>query len=103
MDRSHVMVGLKAAAVAALLSGLALTPVVAQSFSEPAAFAAAHPNRDVLNGGALTPAGAAALAGTRSPYEAMGRANLSACQSYRSYDPVSGTFVGRHGRRQHCG
>jgi BA14K-like protein len=97
------MIGLKAAVTAALFSGLALTPVIAQSFSEPAAFAAAHPDRDVLNGGALTPAGAAALGGTRSPYEAMGRANLSACQRYRSYDPASGTFVARNGRRQPCG
>ena len=96
------MIGLKAAAAAVLLSGLALTPVVAQSFSEPAAFAAANPNRDVLNGGALTPAAAAALGGTRSPYEAMGRANSSACERYRSYDPASGTFVGRNGRRQRC-
>jgi BA14K-like protein len=85
------------------LSGLALTPVVAQSFSEPAGFAAQNPNRDVPNGGALTPAGAAALAGARSPYESFGRANLSACERYRSYDPASGTFVGRNGRRQPCG
>jgi hypothetical protein len=95
------MIGLKAVAV--LLSGLTLTPVLAQSFSEPAAFAAAHPDRDVLNGGALTPAAAAAQGGMRSPYGAMGRANPSACQTYRSYDPASRTFVGRNGRQQHCG
>jgi hypothetical protein len=43
-------------AAAALLSTIAIAEVHAQSFSEPAAFAAQHPDRDVLNGGALTPA-----------------------------------------------
>jgi hypothetical protein len=43
-------------AAAALLSAIATVEVYAQSFSEPAAFAAQHPDRDVLNGGALTPA-----------------------------------------------
>ena len=51
---------------AALLSTVAMTEVHAQSFSEPAAFAAQHPDRDVLNGGALTPA-ARASAGLDEP------------------------------------
>ncbi|MGC2775790.1 MAG: hypothetical protein WA418_09165 [Bradyrhizobium sp.] len=33
----------------------AIPAASAQSFSEPAAYEAAHPDRDVLNGGALTP------------------------------------------------
>jgi len=33
----------------------AISAASAQSFSEPAAYEAAHPDRDVLNGGALTP------------------------------------------------
>jgi hypothetical protein len=46
---------------AALLSAAALMPTLAQAqFSEPAAFQAAHPDRDVLNGGQLTPAARAA-------------------------------------------
>ncbi|QPF93368.1 hypothetical protein [Bradyrhizobium commune] len=46
---------------AALLSATALIPTMAQAqFSEPAAYQAAHPDRDVLNGGQLTPAGRAA-------------------------------------------
>ena len=49
-------------AVAAALLAAALTPTTAQAqFSEPAAYQAAHPDRDVLNGGQLTPAGRAAL------------------------------------------
>jgi len=48
-------------AVAAALLAAALTPTMAQAqLSEPAAYQAAHPDRDVLNGGQLTPAGRAA-------------------------------------------
>jgi hypothetical protein len=47
-------------AAAAVVLSLATTAAFAQ-FSEPAAYAAQHPDRDVLNGGALTPAGRAAL------------------------------------------
>jgi hypothetical protein len=47
-------------AALALLSTIASTQVLAQSFGEPAAFAAQHPDRDVLNGGALTPEARAA-------------------------------------------
>ena len=43
------------------MSAAALTATSAQAqFSEPAAYQAAHPDRDVLNGGQLTPAGRAA-------------------------------------------
>jgi len=52
------MTTLKTIAAAAVLAALASTPVFAQAaISEPAAFASIYPNRDVLNGGALTPAG----------------------------------------------
>ncbi|WP_407188012.1 hypothetical protein [Bradyrhizobium centrosematis] len=56
---------------AALLSAAALVPTMAQAqFSEPAAYQAAHPDRDVLNGGQLTPAGRAARGETVAPGEA---------------------------------
>jgi hypothetical protein len=46
----------------ALVSAAALAPTFVQAqVSEPAAFQAQNPNRDVLNGGQLTPAGRAAL------------------------------------------
>ncbi len=98
------MAGFKALAAAALLSGIVLAPLDAQSFSEPAAFQAQHPDRDVLNGGALTPAarGLAGPVGVGSPYAAMGSYVPSACARYRSYDPASGTFMGRDGRRHPC-
>jgi hypothetical protein len=44
----------------ALFSTVLSTQLHAQSFSEPAAFASQHPDRDVLNGGALTPEARAA-------------------------------------------
>ena len=44
-------------AVAAVLSALTATPVFAQAaIQEPGLFAFNYPNRDVLNGGAPTPA-----------------------------------------------
>jgi hypothetical protein len=48
------MSGLKPLLAAAVISMISATSVLAQ---EPAAFASQYPDRDVLNGGALTPAG----------------------------------------------
>jgi hypothetical protein len=51
------MTKLKTIAAAALLSALTATPVLAQAaIQEPGLFAFYHPNLDVLNGGAPTPA-----------------------------------------------
>ena len=61
----------KIAVAAALLSAAAMMPTMAQAqFSEPAAYQAAHPDRDVLNGGQLTPAARAARGETVAPSEA---------------------------------
>jgi hypothetical protein len=75
-------------------------------------FQAQYPDRDVLNGGALTPAGrmgmelpggAAPVFGARNSYAAMGRTTASSCaRLYHSYDPASGTFLGHDGRRHAC-
>jgi hypothetical protein len=54
------------ATAVALLATITSTQVVAQGFSDPDAFQAQHPDRDVLNGGALTPA-AKAAAGLDNP------------------------------------
>ncbi|WP_063690748.1 hypothetical protein [Bradyrhizobium stylosanthis] len=65
------MTRMNIAVAAALLSAAALTPTLAQAqFSEPAAYQAAHPDRDVLNGGQLTPAGRAARGEAVVPSEA---------------------------------
>ncbi len=81
------------AVAAALLSAAALMPTLAQAqFSEPAAFQAAHPDRDVLNGGQLTPAARAALGQQGAP------SNAYALQAYPS--PVAPIVRSRH-RRHH--
>ncbi|MBR0882799.1 hypothetical protein ABIF65_006209 [Bradyrhizobium japonicum] len=61
----------KIAVAAALLSAAAMMPTMAQAqFSEPAAYQAAHPDRDVLNGGQLTPAARQARGEIVAPSEA---------------------------------
>jgi BA14K-like protein len=109
---------------AAVLSLMSATPVFAQvAIQEPGAFAFAYPNNDVLNGGRPTPAATrdggpyasidpqqAARADVKmpvvfgsNPYADMAEAGSASCaQRYRSYDPASGTFVGRDGRRHTC-
>jgi hypothetical protein len=101
---------------AALVSMTAVSSANAQlpawANSNPPAFQAQYPDRDVLNGGALTPAGrmglelpggAAPVFGANNAYAATGRATASSCgQLYHSYDPASGTFLGYDGRRHAC-
>jgi hypothetical protein len=110
------MTGLKTLVAAALLSMTAVTSASAQlpawANSNPDAFQAQYPDRDVLNGGALTPAGrmglelpggAAPVFGGNNAYAARGRATVSSCaQLFHSYDPASGTFLGYDGRRHAC-
>ena len=102
---------------AALVSMTAVTSAGAQSPSWPGpwwpdVFDAQYPDRDLLNGGALTPAGrmglelpggAAPVFGANNAYAATRRATASSCaQLYHSYDPASGTFLGYDGRRHAC-
>jgi hypothetical protein len=101
---------------AALVSMTAVTSASAQlpiwANQDPDSFQAQYPDRDVLNGGALTPAGrmglelrggAASAFGANNAYAATGRAAASSCaQLYHSYDPASGTFLGYDGRRHAC-
>jgi len=101
---------------AALVSMPTVTAASAQlpnwAASHPASFQAQYPDRDVLNGGALTPAGrmglelpggAAPAFGANHAYAAMGGATASSCaRLYHSYDPASGTFLGYDGRRHAC-
>jgi hypothetical protein len=67
------MTALKSLTAAALLLIMPLTPSFAQ-LSEPAAFQSQHPDRDVLNGGALTPAarGATGLESVKGLYDGVG-------------------------------
>lgn len=77
----------------AVATAAALTSTLAQAqFSEPATFQAQHPNRDVLNGGQLTPAGRAALG--QPPYESP-----NAGYGAEAYVPPRAPVV--HVRRHH--
>ena len=101
---------------AALVSMTTLTAASAQlpswAATNPDSFQAQYPDRDVLNGGELTPAGrmglerpggAAPVFGANNAYAATGRAAASSCaQLHHSYDPASGTFLGYDGRRHVC-
>jgi hypothetical protein len=101
---------------AGLVSMTAVTSASAQlpdyAGGDPDIYQAQYPNRDVLNDGALTPAGrmgmalpggAAPVFGANNAYAATGRATASSCaQLYHSYDPASGTFLGYDGRRHTC-
>ena len=79
------------AVAAALFSAASLMPTLAQAqFSEPAAYQAAHPDRDVLNGGQLTPAGRAA----------RGEPAVSG-EAYAAYRSAVAPVVRTRHRRQH--
>ena len=69
------MTGLKTLAAAVLLSTISATAALAD---DPDAFQAQYPDRDILNGGALTPA---AREGLVSPFGAAGA-------------PASGAYAG---------
>jgi hypothetical protein len=103
------MTRLKKFGAVALLSMMTATPVFAQAaIQEPGAFAFYHPNADVLNAGAPTPAASAgAFAsvpyGNGNAYAYVGDAGTSFCaRHHRSYDPASGTFLGYDGARHSC-
>jgi hypothetical protein len=93
---------------AALTSTISTTPAVAQAaISEPGAFQAMFPNRDVLNGGELTragrmgldlPGGTAGGYAANDAYAAMGTANPSyRVRRHHRYAPAADSFVGYDG------
>jgi len=90
------MTRIRIAIAAAMMSAAALTPTLALAqASEPATFQALHPDRDVLNGGQLTPAARAAL----GQYEGANAAY--AAQGYPSSDaPVPAVHPRRRHRQQ---
>lgn len=108
------MVRIKTLIAAGLMSTIAMTSANAQlptwASQEPAAFQAMYPNRDVLNGGALTPAGrmglelpggAVPVYGANNAFAAAARATPSSrARRHHFCDSTSGTFLGSHGRRQ---
>jgi hypothetical protein len=83
-----VMTGIKTLVAAALISAISATSALAQAaITEPGAFQAQFPNRDVLNGGVRTPAG-------RMGLELPGGAS-SANNAYAAMDSASPSFRAR--------
>ncbi len=89
MTRIGIVIAAAAMATAALSATLAQAQV-----SEPAAFQAQNPNRDVLNGGQLTPAGRAALG--QAPYE-----GANGVYRAQAYAPPAAPVVRSHRYRRH--
>jgi hypothetical protein len=107
--RNQTMTSFKILSAAAILSMMTAPPLFAQAaIGEPGAYAFYHPNADVLNAGRPLPretAGAMASVPFRGSNAFAGTdsgANASCAQRYRSYDPGSGTFLGRDGHRHPC-
>jgi hypothetical protein len=98
------MTSFKTLAFAALLSITVPFSVFAQAaIQEPGAFAFYHPDRDVLNSGAPANGYASGLSAAANAYASVEGDSASSCAlRYRSYDPASGTFRGRDGRRNPC-
>jgi hypothetical protein len=110
------MTTFKTLIAAALISMSAVSSASAQlpnwAVTNPDAYQAEYPDRDILNGGALTPAGrmglelpggAAPVFGASHADAATNRAAASSCaRLYHSYDAASGTFLGHDGRRHAC-
>jgi hypothetical protein len=101
------MTATKILAAAAVLSTIASTPVFAQeAMSSPGLFSFYHPNEDYLKAGAR-PAPSTSASGRLRTTNFDGVINsagdTSCAQRYHSYDPRSGTFLGRDGRRHRCG
>jgi hypothetical protein len=106
MTKLKSLSAFKTVAAAALLSGFVVAPAFAQAaMSHPDAFEAEYPDRDPLNGGALTPEGrldSLPSAEYNTPAATDAIDSTSCAQHYRSYDPTTGTFRGYDGRRHSC-
>jgi hypothetical protein len=86
-----MMTALRALAAAALLSAISAPAAFAD---DPDAFQAQYPDRDILNGGALTPA---ARSGLVQPFGAPGASTPSG--SFAAPPSATATLPIRHRRR----
>jgi hypothetical protein len=89
---------------AAILATAMASPVLAQAvISEPGYCAQFYPNANCQNKGYGNP-----YTGSSGYYQRgmdprmYASTGMSACSQYRSYDPASGTYIGRNGRRVAC-
>jgi hypothetical protein len=110
MDIFNTVIAAAQLSMAAVNSARAQLP--GRAGSNPDAFQAQYPDRDVLNAGALTPAGRMGLEyiggaapgfGANSAYAVTARAIASTCaQLHHSYESASGSFLGYDSRRHTC-
>ena len=92
------MIGLRTLVATALLSMISATAMAQQ---EPAAWAAANPDRDILNGGALTPAGRLGLENPGGAAAAIYSANQAAAGlGNASMQPLTAGSARNRGRRR---
>lgn len=89
---------------AAVLAAAIAQPVMAQQvISEPGYCAQFYPNANCQNKGYGNP-----YTGSSGYYQRgmdprmVASTGASACAQHRSYDPASGTYLGRNGRRVAC-
>jgi BA14K-like protein len=87
-----------------ILAATTATPVLAQEvIAEPGYCAQYFPNANCQNLGPGSPGSSGQYyqrAGAPGMQASTG--GSGACMHYRSYDPASGTYVGRNGRRIAC-
>ena len=88
----------------ALLATAMVSPVLAQAvISEPGYCAQFYPNANCQNKGYANP-----YTGSSGYYQRgmdpgmYASTGMNACSQHRSYDPASGTYIGRNGRRVAC-
>src|SRR3979409_478559 len=93
---------LKLLGAVAILATRIASPVLAQQvISEPGYCAQFYPNANCQNKGYGNPYTGSSGYYQRGMYAATG-GGMSACAQHRSYDPASGTYIGRNGRRVAC-
>jgi hypothetical protein len=88
---------------AAILATAIASPVLAQQvISEPGYCAQFYPNSNCQNKGYGNPYTGSSGYYQRGDPGMYASTGSSACAQHRSYDPASGTYIGRNGRRVAC-
>jgi hypothetical protein len=103
-NAENVMSHFKLLGAVAILATAIASPVPAQQvISEPGYCAQFYPNANCQNKGYGNP-----YTGSSGYYQRgmdpgmYASTGMSACSQQRSYDPASGTYIGRNGRRVAC-
>jgi hypothetical protein len=88
----------------AILATVMASPVLAQAvISEPGYCAFFYPNANCQNKGPGNPYTDSNYQRNQGMYAYTGSGDApGACARHRSYDPASGTYIGRNGRRLAC-